>query len=136
MVCLSFPSHSEPEPPWFPRDPSDESLNIGVTLDLFNRVPLSLKFLFGKERVKLRMTWLAETDGLFHGLAVELPLISLVVVTRARDEVMARQPFFSTAKSTITDHPKQSFWWSEYSCCDVFLAVRTIAIMDDDLATA
>jgi hypothetical protein len=87
--CTSVPSDSESEPFRFPGDPDDESLDIRLPFDLFNCVPLSLQFFLGKESVDLRMTRWAESDGLFHAFAIELSLISLVVMTRSRDEMVS-----------------------------------------------
>lgn len=50
------------------------------------------------------MARLAEADSLLHGLAIELPLVPLVVVSGARDEVVLGQPFFATAQCALTDH--------------------------------
>jgi hypothetical protein len=46
----------------------------------------------------------ADPHGPFYGCAVELPLVSLVAVTRARDQVMTRQGFLTAADGAVTRH--------------------------------
>ena len=67
-------------------------------------VIVALEFLLGEHRMNLRMAGPADTYGLLHPRTIELPLVALIVMTRARDEVMPGERFLSSADGAETLH--------------------------------
>jgi hypothetical protein len=71
---------------------------------LLDSVVFPLEFLFGKQLVNLQMTRPANAGYLPNEFPSELAFIALVVVARARDEVMPREPFFAAADRAAANH--------------------------------
>lgn len=53
-------------------------------------IPLPLKLFLRKDGVNLGVTRTADSNGLLHRFAVELPLVSFVRVSGPRDQMMPR----------------------------------------------
>ena len=81
-------------------NPFDERAHRGRCGQRVERIELTFELLLRKERVNLRVTRLAESDGGSHLLPGKKALIPLVVVTRARDQVMSGENIFPAADRT------------------------------------
>lgn len=69
-----------------------------------DRVELALQLLLREQLMDLRMARTTNADYLPHNLALELALVALVVVARARDQVMAGQCLLATADRALPLH--------------------------------
>ena len=75
-----------------------------MRFELRDGVELALELFFRKQRMDLRVTRPANADDLPHDRPLELSLVTLVVVARARDQVMTRQRFPATADRAFSLH--------------------------------
>lgn len=98
LVSATFPALAEAEAARLAGDPGDEGDHPRVGAQPFQRVPFAFQLFFGKEGVELRVAGLAEPNRLPDRVAVELALVPFVVMTRARNQMVPRQPLFAPAK--------------------------------------
>ncbi len=81
-------------------NPGDERAHCGRRGQRVERIELTFELLLRKERVNLRVTRLAESNCGSHLRPGKKALIPLVVVTRARDQVMSGENIFPAADRT------------------------------------
>lgn len=79
-----------------------------MAAQLLDGIPVALELLLGKEQMHLRMAGAAQADRLPHRRAVEESLVSLIGVTRPRDQVMPRERLDSGADGTLALHAATS----------------------------
>lgn len=70
----------------------------------FHGVEVTLELFFGKQLMNLRVTGTAKTDDRVDGATREIALIAFVMMTGARDEVMAGEPFLPVADRALSLH--------------------------------
>lgn len=80
-----------------------------MCFQLRHGVELALELLLRQQRVNLGVTWATDANDLPHNLALEVAFIALVVMPRARDQVMASQRFAATADRAISLHRGSGF---------------------------
>ena len=73
---------------------------------LFDRRIFPLQLLLCEQRVNLGMARAADAHRALHRAAIELALVSFVVMPRARNEVMPRQCFLTPADGAMAAQKK------------------------------
>ena len=85
-------------------DPLRKFCHAWMSFEPRDCVVLALELLLREQCVYLRMTRTANADHLSNDDALELSFVALVVVPRARDQVMARERFLATADRAVPLH--------------------------------
>jgi hypothetical protein len=69
-----------------------------------NGIEVAFKFLPGKQMVHLRVARATQPNYIAHCRAIEFPLVPLVMMACAGNQVMACQRFFTVADRTTPVH--------------------------------
>src|SRR5689334_9545505 len=85
-------------------DPYRKLGDFRMRAEFLDGVPIALELFLREHGMNLGMARTADAHDLLHHSTIELALVALVVVARARDEVMSGQPLLATANGAGTDH--------------------------------